>query len=36
VGIDLMDIVFRVERTFRIRVTRDEAQRAFGSGTVGE
>jgi acyl carrier protein len=35
-GIDLFDLLLRVERSFRIRVRRDEALRAFGSGTVGE
>jgi hypothetical protein len=35
-GLDLYDIVWRVEGAFRLRVRRDEIQRAFGSGTVGE
>jgi acyl carrier protein len=35
-GIDLLDVQWRIERTFRIRVRRDEWEKMFGSGTVGE
>lgn len=32
----MMDIVWRVEQKFQIRIAREEIETAFGSGTVGE
>lgn len=34
-GIDLLDISFRVERTFGIRMSRQDFQSVFSAGTVG-
>src|SRR6516162_9558973 len=35
-GIDFLDLGYRVEQRFRICIPRADAERAFGSGTVGE